>query len=203
MEFIKDAFELLKRNKEYPYYQAERRIDIFFNLFLEEILNHFLESDTIKFLLPEFPLKKKNNNQSTKVDYICYDDVKKVIYFVELKTDATSFNSDQLAIYQEYNDWAKCLSEVQIISSNASKEYKTKFQIAFEVLKQAKIFELDSYNIPIMLIYIAPESVKINATFTELEKQNKAVLISFKKLSTFKSTKYPGEWELLKQNFLL
>jgi hypothetical protein len=203
MDFIKNVFELLKRNKEYPYYQAERRIDIFLNLFLEEILNHFLRSDTIKFLLPEFPLKKKNNNQSTKVDYICYDQIKKVIYFVELKTDSRSFNPDQLAIYQEYNDWAKCLSEVQIISGKASKQYKSKFQIAFEVLKQANIFEVDAQDIPIMLIYMAPDSEKINETFTELEKLNKGQLISFSKLRTFQSLKYPAEWELFKDNFLL
>ena len=42
MNFLEEIFKLLIENKTMPYYQAERRVDIFINLFLAEILNYKL-----------------------------------------------------------------------------------------------------------------------------------------------------------------
>ena len=69
-DFLEPLFNLLVANKEFPNYQAERRIDIFINYFVERILSSYLEKETI-FVCPEFPLKKANTNQSTKLDYLC------------------------------------------------------------------------------------------------------------------------------------
>ena len=52
---LEGIFELLLKNKKFPNYQAERRIDIFINYFIERILSKYLEKD-VKFICPEFPI---------------------------------------------------------------------------------------------------------------------------------------------------
>ena len=52
-------------------------------------------------LVPEFPIKKKGNNQSTKVDYLALQEPKdgepaKQAFLVELKTDMASIDRGQL-----------------------------------------------------------------------------------------------------------
>jgi hypothetical protein len=68
--FLENLFKLLTTNKEFPNYQAERRIDIFINYFLAEMLTNYM-GKKVEFVCPEFPLKKADNNQSTKLDYLC------------------------------------------------------------------------------------------------------------------------------------
>ena len=62
--------QLLESNKRFPHYAAERRIDIFINFFLEDILAAYYKKKVI-FVAPEFPLKHKSNNQTVQVDYLC------------------------------------------------------------------------------------------------------------------------------------
>jgi hypothetical protein len=47
MVFTKEIFKLLGENKKLPAYQAERRIDIFINIFLEDILK-ILDPELLK-----------------------------------------------------------------------------------------------------------------------------------------------------------
>ena len=63
--FFEEVLNLLKENKKFPNYAAERRIDIFINLFIEKILTAHFKQEVV-FVAPEFPLKKypkdKTNN---------------------------------------------------------------------------------------------------------------------------------------------
>ena len=103
--FLNKLFDILESNMQFPAYQAERRIDIFINHFLEDILEEALNKGetqkkiTVKFVAPEFPLIKKNGHQSTNVDYLCVtkrgNKVEQIL-FIELKTDAGSFEADQV-----------------------------------------------------------------------------------------------------------
>ena len=51
---LNGILSLLKENQKFPNYQAERRVDIFINYFLERILTKFL-GEKVKFICPEFP----------------------------------------------------------------------------------------------------------------------------------------------------
>ena len=124
-DFLNRLFELLTDNKKFPSYQAERRIDIFINLFLEEIIRNEYSDSKISFVAPEFPLKTseiskkgKEYHRSTKVDYLCkrtLPESSSTILLIELKTDATSYNPIQHQIYRNYNTWEKCVTGLKEI----------------------------------------------------------------------------------------
>lgn len=110
--------ELLDENRRMPYYAAERRIDLFINLFLKEILTAYYGED-VKFIVAEFPLKHKPNNQADKLDYLCAFSKTKQPIFVELKTDSISFNCEQAKVYvDQARDWPICIEGLKIIISN-------------------------------------------------------------------------------------
>jgi hypothetical protein len=112
MKFLKEILSLLAENKNFPAYQAERRIDIFLNIFLEDILKLHDKDAEYKFIAPEFPLKIDESYQSTNADYLCLKekmDGSKEILLIELKTDSKSFNKGQLDIYLKFEHWSDCL----------------------------------------------------------------------------------------------
>ncbi len=61
-------FDVLVANKRLPKYQFERRVDIFVSVFLADVLTA-LFGGTYQLVVPELPLKKDDNHQSTNVDY--------------------------------------------------------------------------------------------------------------------------------------
>ena len=77
-----------------PKYQLERRADIFFAIYLEEILKRCLEGNPeIDLIIPEFPIRKDETNLSCNIDYLCIS--KNKLYFIEFKTDNDSVNDEQ------------------------------------------------------------------------------------------------------------
>lgn len=90
-----------------PKYQAERRLDVFFGLYMEYILKEcrndlFAEEDQL-ILVPEFPLQKnKSNNECTNIDYLVFNITKKCVHAIELKTDTHSVDDDQIDYYRRY-----------------------------------------------------------------------------------------------------
>ena len=77
---ISDLFGLLDKWRHLPDYQLERRADIFFALFLPEVLGKHFGICINPILIPEFPIRKvtvapwlaKNgrDDSSKKVDYL-------------------------------------------------------------------------------------------------------------------------------------
>lgn len=96
---VKRVFELMDQWRHLPDYQLERRADIFFALFLPEVLKEHLDLDRPPVLIPEFPIKKCENNRSIKVDYLALqrprDGKRKKAFLVELKTDMSSIGEAQ------------------------------------------------------------------------------------------------------------
>ena len=90
-----------------PKYQAERRLDVFFGLYMEDILKEcrsdlFAEEDQL-ILVPEFPLQKnKSNNECTNIDYLVFNITKKCVHAIELKTDTHSVDDDQIDYYGKF-----------------------------------------------------------------------------------------------------
>ena len=108
-ERIDQLFYNLRIWKQLPKYQAERRLDVFFGLYMEDILkecrsNLFEEEDQL-ILVPEFPLQKnKSNNECTNIDYLVFNVTKKCVHAIELKTDKHSVNDDQIDYYRRFKD---------------------------------------------------------------------------------------------------
>jgi hypothetical protein len=82
-------------------------VDAFLGVFLPDIVGWTLgEPGSVELVAQEFPLKKKENNQSTNVDYVLHSAAPgdRPWVFLELKTDTSSANEDQARIYAERLD---------------------------------------------------------------------------------------------------
>lgn len=162
---IKSILEMLSKNKQFPNYQAERRIDIFVNHFLNRILTIYMR-EKVEYLCPEFPLKKqydvetsKTKNLSTKLDYLCC--TRKEIIFVELKTDSSSINPKQLDIYFKNTNWDNCLLKLKEIVDVKGRDKLT--QNKYEKLNkvvQSRTKKFDNSVTKIRIIYLSPINKK-------------------------------------------
>ena len=100
MNNIYHLFDRLDEWRHLPAYQLERRADIFFSLYLGDLLRskYSVEIDSI---LPEFPVRigtissEVDTNQSFKIDYLALAKEENRVFFVELKTDKGSRRSKQ------------------------------------------------------------------------------------------------------------
>ena len=95
---VASIFGLLDNWRHLPAYQLERRADIFFGLFLPDVLNRHLSQWGIAIdprLVPEFPLKRREDNRSKRADYLALSTDHKHAYLIELKTDSVSLDEDQ------------------------------------------------------------------------------------------------------------
>jgi hypothetical protein len=103
---LNQLFDQLDDWRHLPAYQLERRADIFFSLYLPEVLfkTKSLGLAEMPILIPEFPCRLETvhatgGNQSFKVDYlavaIAANDKPAQSVFVELKTEMGSRNDKQ------------------------------------------------------------------------------------------------------------
>ena len=101
---IDQLFALLTEWRAYPNYQLERRADIFFALYLQDILRHRYPLNTFDLIVPEFPLRYgsirtedqgNGANRSAKVDYVCVDRTHDFCVLLELKTEERSLRKEQ------------------------------------------------------------------------------------------------------------
>jgi len=137
---INEIFKRLDDWRDLPAYQLERRADIFFSLYLKEVLEKELgkrENKKIELhevIIPEFPIKKKGkggreSNQSNKLDYVLFARDRSKVYFVELKTDSGSWrekqdkylNNAQIAAFAEL---LKDLTKIAIKTNEKQKYYR-------------------------------------------------------------------------------
>jgi hypothetical protein len=95
------VFHNLDRWRHLPAYQLERRADIFFSVYLVDILREVTGADLDDALIPELPIKRdlvfpdRPSNQSVKVDYAVFTRARDKVYLVELKTDDSSRRTEQ------------------------------------------------------------------------------------------------------------
>jgi|ERR1039458_4418491 hypothetical protein len=206
-DFLTKVFELLNKNQELPYYQAERRIDIFVNLFLEDIVHQKTKFVDAKFITVEFPLKKmpedyKDNNRkeddnSAQIDYLMVDVIKRTVLLIELKTDDNSFDSKQIKFYlkhQTFEDWYDKFKRIKMIN----------FKEKRDKLHQRIIEE----NMGKDFINFSVEVIVLKPTYNEtkdrkgLEKDKERIHFVALKSLDIVSKDYPNEWKLFKENVL-
>ena len=116
---IESLFRLLDQWRHLPAYRLENRTDPFFALFLPEILKAYYDTEFTPLVIPEFPLKKAQNKQSTKVDYFALSKERDRAFLIELKTDMGSLDDKAQIEYLKCaakKDLHQILCEIKAIS---------------------------------------------------------------------------------------
>lgn len=168
---IDSIFDNLDMWRNFPAYQLERRADIFFSIYLPEILQYRYGYE-IDGVVPEFPIRigtivnEKDWNQSFKVDYLAKSNIGKSILLIELKTDGGS-RRDRQDWYLERAKQAgmtALLEGVRKIYQATNK--KKKYQFLLGKLQEMGLIMLDQgggMTIPrieydIQIVYIQPNN---------------------------------------------
>jgi hypothetical protein len=127
MTFLEKIFIQLMDNKQFPYYQAERRIDIFINTFIEPIVQQNTKFKDAIYLAAEFPLKKDlTTDHAAHIDYLMYSKDFKRILFVELKTDNKSYSEKQVLFYESnpsFMFWYQHMLKIKMKGFEEKKQY--------------------------------------------------------------------------------
>lgn len=206
--FLSEYFVRLVNYNKIPKLQIERAISPFLSIFIEDLMTDFLKDNPklkgkIEMILPEFPLKKENNqtikkenNHSTNIDWLLINREKGVLLFVELKTAASSYKREQLDIYKKIqnnirDNTAKFLYEdiVQIReNSNEPNKYNYVLNELEPFIKTLKTIR------DVAVIYIVPSKTK--------RQLSQAEVLTFSELPQDLPTKYPFEWTQVR-NFLI
>jgi len=101
MKNITDTFDKLDAWRHFPNYQLERRADIFFALYLPEVLEKILGIPIQNKLIPEFPVRigtiypEIKTDKSYKIDYVACSAQADKAFLVELKTENLSLRPGQ------------------------------------------------------------------------------------------------------------
>lgn len=167
---IDDLFDKLDHWRNFPAYQLERRADIFFAVYLKELIQYQLKLKVIK-VLPEFPLRvgdiypDLDDNKSYRIDYVvaCENGI---TLFVELKTDPDSIRPEQneyLSIAKDLK-MSKILEGLQKIVDKTSAKDKYGFYLKeLEDLKWVQRSSPDKFKVTygeqqIKLVFIHPNN---------------------------------------------
>ena len=101
MTYIDTVFNRMDAWRHLPDYQLERRADLFFSLYLPEVLEAKLGFRVSDQIVPEFPVRigtiypERQNHQSKKIDYVALSADGSKAILVELKTDGSSRRDSQ------------------------------------------------------------------------------------------------------------
>lgn len=175
MNTINQLFDRLDHWRTFPTYQLERRADIFFALYLPEVLEKLYGFHVDK-ILPEFPVRygdvhpeKEDWNKSYRIDYVAVDKNQKKVLLIELKTDNKSLRKTQ----DEYLETAKSLNIPGLIKSfmqirEASRSKKKYRNYLDEMVKTGWIEESENglkvseNSFEMEILYIVPDATKMD-----------------------------------------
>lgn len=171
---INQLFGNLDAWRHLPAYQLERRADIFFSLYLAEVLQKKFGLSEAPILIPEFPVRyglipeskgSAGENQSFKIDYLAITKDGENAYFIELKTDMASRNpvqDDNMKKAAEMN-MSKLFSGIECMLRNSNQ--KQKYLSLFRYI--SVLFNLD----------IRPDGVISDATFAKFKTKPKIIYL--------------------------
>lgn len=118
MNPIHDLFDRMDRWRHLPAYQLERRADLFFSLYLPDVVAKHTGVAVDADIIPELPIRRdliwpeKPTHASVKVDYALFATDRSTLFLVELKTDDAS-RRDQQDVYLERCVGLGCRAIVQ------------------------------------------------------------------------------------------
>lgn len=169
MKLINNIFDNMDVWRHLPAYQLERRADIFFSIYLPDLLSHKYCLN-IENLIPEFPIRigtidpKSDTNRSFKVDYLAKVSGTNSVILVELKTDQSSRRKQQ----DWYLERAKRVGMVKLLegvrkiyqATKSKKKYQyllSKLQdMGFITLDSSGTFRIVKTDYDIHIVYIQP-----------------------------------------------
>ena len=140
---VTQIFANLDRWRHLPNYQLERRADIFFSIYLKELVEEFVRQERdgmhveiLDLIFPELPLKTGDGSLSYKVDYFLLAKDRSLAYFVELKTDCKSRREawDMLLIKAADKKLGQVLEELKQIASKTT-SYQKYYHLFFWLAK--------------------------------------------------------------------
>jgi len=184
--FLRSLLAQLVADKRLPKYQFERRFDCFLGPFLPAIAEWRLGGHA-ELVVPEFPLKKKDGNQSTNADYLMVlrdrIDAPDAWLLVELKTDPGSYNLVQADIYSQavHDGWKRLRADLEQIR-NASKN-KAGYTYLIRAVDQ---------ETP------APEHVEVLYLTPGFKTPHNFHSVTFSELQAQSFSHHPEVWELLR-----
>lgn len=139
----------LDRWRHFPKYQLERRADLFFSLFLREIVQHsgFTGQKQLhRALLPEFPYKNVEERHTTvNFDYVLFSEELDTAYIVELKTDPESSGDVNNPYLAELEDGDITFTDIisGLVRVARKSPHKLKYQRLLEELQEIGVVEKD------------------------------------------------------------
>lgn len=146
-------YEVLRQLDEWrhlPAYQLERRVDIFFGMFLPKVIERRF-GVRVDEVIPEFPLHKgelgiSDDNRSINVDFAVFSSSEgpKRIFLVELKTDINSLDPRQLENMKRVRKSGKMLCGVKRVARASASQHKCKYAHLIWRLVELECLDLSS-----------------------------------------------------------
>ena len=115
MKTIDNIFDRMDRWRHLPSYQLERRADLYFALYLSEVLKRYLGISIKADIIPEFPIRiatisdGADGDKSYKADYLALSENSRTAILVELKTEMHSLNDKQKEYLMAARDVPFCM----------------------------------------------------------------------------------------------
>lgn len=173
MNRINELFSKLDEWRHLPAYQLERRADIFFSLYLGDLLCKRLGLE-IDGVIPEFPVRigtihpktNRNKNLSIKIDYLAKAKNRDTVVFVELKTDDFSRSCKQDRDLQRAKEVGvvKLLHGLREIyaATGSKKKYRCLLgklqEMGLIVLNPDETIEIIEVKYEVQVVYIQPNN---------------------------------------------
>jgi len=151
-EAVEQMLQNLDTWRHLPKYQLERRADMFFGLFVRQIVSEYSGDPIHPIIIPEFPFKhKKTTNHTVNFDYVLFSEKGTCVYILELKTDANSVDHDQLENLKDASQvqFAELLEGIRDVQKNTKQDKK--YACLFDLLEKVKI-----ESPKIELLYLSP-----------------------------------------------
>ena len=148
--------------------------------------NGCITAGSYKFIAPEFPLSNQDNdNRSVNIDYLLLNERTNTLYFVELKTDSSSFKLEQYHYYMEIIKNKTSAEIYNFLNSLTNKKYQNyKTKIIDENITEKEFKNIEN----IELIYLAPKQLSLPNNKRSKEGQtaiNDITFITFEDLNKY------------------
>jgi hypothetical protein len=203
-DFFNELMSHILDGLNIPKVQVERAINPIISLFIESIVEEYFQtnpkfSGKYKLVSPEFPLKKENN-QSTNIDYLLVNNIKNILVFFELKSDVGSIDFEQLQRYTYFknkinNDSAIILKENLVkIKKASSKAYKYKY-----ILTNFEKEITNPNNLRnVIILYLVPDAKKASL----LKNNTIDFVLNYSDLPNLTNHRYSDYWTIIRSNLL-
>ena len=193
-DFLRDLMASMACNKALPKYQFERRVDAMLALFLPRIFSELL-SWNVSTVVPEFPIKSLDNNQTTNVDCLFFreenlsSDISPAWIFFELKTDSASLSQGQLTTYLDAQKRGMKALRTELNEVYRATRHRRKYAELFHRIDQYPV------DAPIEIVYLIPNQRRLPAS-------EGIHLITFQELEKITVSDYSEAWNLFKETIL-